>query len=232
MNSSSNKKTKSESDRNLKRSVVKLSTEEVNTFLVVFAALMQQTPCPKIARKAYLGEMRKRLRANGVGFISSARAFPTLGLKLLGNDLSGFPVEGFAKQSGQIYPSFLAWFWQDLTRLSKIKRPNKADAVSARKILTVLSFSRMIRISSLKQLRTSMKNFIGRMESPTESENDKPFKFDPAKKLGFSSEIFRCSSGPLDFTCLSTKPSSLVGKIKIPMHLPCEISFSDGTEDP
>jgi hypothetical protein len=106
MNSSPNKEKRSVTSRNLSRSVVKLSAEEVNTFLTVFTALMQQTPCPKDARKCYLMETKKRLHANGVEFLSKARVFPTLGLKLLGKDLTGFPVKGFKKQAGQIYPRY------------------------------------------------------------------------------------------------------------------------------
>jgi hypothetical protein len=221
---------KTDVNRDLRRSVVKLSTEEVNTFLVVFAALMQQTPCPKEARKSYLSETKKRLRANGVGFISSARAFPTLGLKLLGKDYTGFPVKGFKKQSGQMYPSYLAWYWQELKILSLVKKPTKNHAKYARKLLTVLSFARMIRMSSLNHLKSAMKNFMYRMENPSKDPDDAPCTFDPAVMLDVSEDNFVCSSGPIDYTCISTKPSSLVNKIQLPSSLPDDLCFAKDTE--
>jgi hypothetical protein len=212
-------------NRDLQRSVIKLSDKEIRIFLSVFAALMQQTPCPKEARNSYLREMKTRLQSNGVGFISSARVFPTLGLKLLGGDLSGFPVSGYKKQSGQIYPSFLAWYFQNLVLLSRIKKPSKSEANLARRILTVLSFSRMIRISSLSHLKKALKVFMLSIESPSDSITELPLNL--AEQLGISDEDFRCESGLLDFTCISTKPSALVGQRTMPYHLPDALAECD-----
>lgn len=96
--------------RKLSNSVRKLSDEEIKTFLVVLRSLMAEVPAPREARRAYLKEVENRLRNNGVDFLAKARAFPTYGLKLLGRDRDGFPIAGFKKAAGQIYPRLFAWY--------------------------------------------------------------------------------------------------------------------------
>jgi hypothetical protein len=230
MKSSLSDKKITDPSRGLERSVVRLSDREIKLFLSVLAALMRQVPCPKEARNSYLREIKKRLQFNGVGFISDARVFPTLGLRILGKDTLNLKCN-FKLKPGQIYPSLLAWYWRELVNLSSIEKPSKVDAVYARKILSVLSFARMIRVSSLNLLKKSMKDFLYNMENPTSESSGKPFTFNPAISLGFSNEQFVCELGPSDFSNISVKPSALKGDRKIPMHHPSEIGFADGTED-
>jgi hypothetical protein len=146
-----------------------LGDEEIKLFLVVLNALMRQVPAPSDCRKAYLSDVEKRLRNNGADFLSKSRSFPLLGLKLLGNDRTGFPVTGFKQQSGKIYPKLFAWYWSELERHSKINNPTKADALYVRKLISVLAFSKMLRTSSVRQISKALSSFEERV-SPSDAE--------------------------------------------------------------
>jgi hypothetical protein len=159
--------------RKLETFVKKLSDEEINTFLVVLGALMAQVPAPRDARKSYLREVERRLRNNGADFLSKSRVFPTFGLKLLGNDLEGFPIQGFKQQQGKKYPHLFAWYWSELERLSSIRKPSKIDTSTARKVLTVLSFSKMIKMSSVNQIKKSLRDFESRVDTPLKVPKNK-----------------------------------------------------------
>lgn len=152
--------------RKLVSFVRKLGDEEINIFLEVLGALMARVPAPRDARKSYLKEVEVRLRNNGGHFLSTARCFPTFGLKLLGNDRDGFPIPGFKQQKGKIYPKLFAWYWGELDRLSSVNKPSKVDALRAQRVLCVLSFSKMIKTSSINQIKTSLSDFEKRV-SPT-----------------------------------------------------------------
>jgi hypothetical protein len=158
-------------DRNLASLVRKLGDEEINMFLAVLDALMRQVPAPRDARKSYLEEVNKRLRNNGIDFLSKSRSFPTYGLKLLGNDRTGFPIPGFKRKKDKIYPKLFAWYWGELERLSLVYRPTKADVKRAQRVLCVLSFSKMIKTSSVTAIRKSLESFEERT-SPTGSSLD------------------------------------------------------------
>jgi hypothetical protein len=163
--------------RKLVSFVRKLGDEEIKTFLAVLGALMAQVPAPKEARKSYLREVELRLRNNGVDFLSKSRVFPTFGLKLLGNDRDGFPIPGFKQQKGKIYPSLFAWYWAELDRLSSVSQPTGSDVQRAQRVLCVLSFAKMIKTSSVNQIRKSLDDFERRV-SPDGASSDKSYVFD------------------------------------------------------
>jgi hypothetical protein len=159
--------------RKLESLVRKLSDEEIKTFLVVLGALMAQVPAPKDARKSYLKEVDNRLRNNGVNFLTKTRSFPTFGLKLLGNDRKGFPIDGFKPAAGKIYPKLFAWYWAELDRLSKVSKPSKIDAQRAQRCLVVLSFAKMIKCSSVNQIKKALSDFEARVvEKSVEQSQD------------------------------------------------------------
>lgn len=222
--------------RNLTNSIRKLSDEEIKIFLEVLNALMQGVPVPKDARKSYLKEVENRLRNNGVDFLSKSRVFPTYGLKLLGRDTNGFPIKGFKNAEGKLYPQLFAWYWSELERLSLLKSPSKRDANRAQRILVVLSFAKMIKISSVNQIKKSLIDFENRVtdeESKTpdvitkgeDSDNNEPssskestfFGDAPSLKeiLGYNVNLDTLPSY-VDFDSLSTKPSALKDKIALP----------------
>merc|ERR1712238_593413 len=187
---------------------------------------------------SYLEEVENRLRNNGVHFLSQSRVFPTYGLKLLGCDNSGFPIKGFKNAKGKLYPKLFAWYWAELERLSKLKKPSKADASRAQRVLCVLSFAKIIKMSSINQIKQSLNDFetriIGEIDQKDpavtlsgESDNNDSvldnvsedfFKDAPGLKatLGYDYNIETLPSY-VDFDNLSTKPSAL--KLK-PVALP------------
>jgi hypothetical protein len=173
MVSKKSKNQKGSLNRGLKNSVRKLSNDEIKLFVAVLTALMQEVPCPRDARKSYLKEVENRLRNNGVSFLAQTRAFPTYGLKLLGRDLNGFPIPGLKKAEGKVYPKLFAWYWAELERLSKISAPSKADAKRAQRVLVVLSFAKMIKISSVNQIKQSLLDFETRVVKPQSEESDR-----------------------------------------------------------
>lgn len=214
--------------RKLGSFVRKLGDEEINLFLVVLGALMAQVPAPRDARKSYLKEVEVRLRNNGADFLAKSRAFPTFGLKLLGNDRDGFPIQGFKQQSGKIYPALFAWYWSELERLSKVSKPNKADVLRVRRVLTVLSFAKMIKTSSVSQIRKALEGFEERVvmpkpEIPDYSELDiadfarnlvsaeeKYFNTCPSLKDALGCDVdLDTYPGYMDLGSVSTKPSAL-----------------------
>jgi hypothetical protein len=150
--------------RKLDTFVRKLSDEEIKMFLVVLGALMAQVPAPRDARKSYLKEVEVRLRNNGADFLAKSRSFPTYGLKLLGRDRDGFPIAGFKRQSGKDYPALLSWYWSELERLSEVSKPSKCDVLRAQRVLCVLSFSKMIKTSSVNQIKKSLTDFEERVK--------------------------------------------------------------------
>jgi len=162
--------------RKLESFVIKLSEEEISMFLLVLKTIMSQVPAPKDARKSYLKEVEVRLRHNGVDFLAKSRSFPTFGLKLLSQDRNGFPISGFKKQPGKIYPALFSWYWSELDRLSVVSKPTKADVLRAQRVLCVLSFAKMIKTSSVNQIRKSLEDFESRVTSgptPKSSNLDK-----------------------------------------------------------
>jgi len=154
--------------RKLESFVRKLGDEEIKMFLMVLGALMAQVPAPKAARKSYLKDVEVRLRSNGVDFLAKSRSFPTFGLKLLGQDRDGFPIPGFKRQSGKIYPELFAWYWAELERLSMVSKPKKDDVLRAQRVLCVLSFAKMIKTSSVNQIRKSLTDFEKRVVVPVD----------------------------------------------------------------
>jgi len=222
--------------RKLSNSIRKLSDEEIKVFLEVLNAIMQGAPVPKDARKRYLKEVENRLRNNGVDFLSKSRVFPTYGLKLLGRDTTGFPIKGFKNAEGKAYPQLFAWYWAELERLSKLDKPTKRDANRAQRVLVVLSFAKMIKISSVNQIKKSLSDFENRVtdeESKTpddvakgeDSDNKDPSSskeltfFDDAPSLkeilGYDVNL-RSLPSYVDFNSISTKPSALKDKIALP----------------
>lgn len=222
--------------RKLSNSTRKLSDEEVKVFLEVLSALMQGVPVPKDARKSYLKEVESRLRNNGADFLSKSRVFPTYGLKLLGRDTTGFPIKGFKNAEGKLYPRLFAWYWAELERLSKLDKPTKRDANRAQRVLVVLSFAKMIKLSSVNQIRKSLTDFENRVtdeESMTPddvakdevTDNKVPSSskeltlFDDAPSLreilGYNVNL-RSLPSYVDFDSISTKPSALKDKIALP----------------
>jgi hypothetical protein len=197
---------------------------------------MQGVPAPRDARKSYLKEVENRLRNNGVDFLSKSRVFPTYGLKLLGCDTTGFPIKGFKTAEGKVYPRLFAWYWAELERLSKLKQPRAEDALRAQRVLVVLSFAKMIKISSVNQIKKSLTDFETRVtdqKSKTSEEvtknveasqppssddsNIKLLEDLPSLKeiLGYS---FNLETLPkyTDFNSFSTKPSALKQEIALP----------------
>jgi hypothetical protein len=204
MNSKKIKKAghKRNSGRNLKNLSYKLSDEEIKLFLVVLASIMAQVPAPKGARNSYLKEVERRLRNNGSDFLSKSRSFPTYGLKLLGQDWDGFPIQGFKCSTGKKYPKLFAWYWAELERLSYLEAPNKADSVRAQRVLCVLSFAKMIKASSVRQIKKSLEDFEKRVvpvqinipkeinidKSSTKPSRKEPNITDKADPLGYQDD--------------------------------------------
>lgn len=167
-----NGSTKDYQVRKLGTFVRKLGDEEIKMFLVVLGALMAQVPAPRDARKSYLKEVEVRLRNNGADFLSKSRSFPTYGLKLLGRDRDGFPIVGFKRQSGKIYPALFSWYWSELERLSEVSKPSKGDVLRAQRVLCVLSFAKMIKTSSVGQIKKALTDFEERVKTvPPKKEN-------------------------------------------------------------
>lgn len=158
--------------RKLESFVNKLSEQEIKMFLLVLGALMAQVPAPKDARRAYLKEVEVRLRNNGADFLAKSRSFPTYGLKLLGLDRDGFPINGFKQQSGKIYPKLFSWYWSELERLSVVSKPTKGDVLRAQRVLCVLSFAKMIKTSSVNQIKKSLIDFEKRVTTPQDQLKD------------------------------------------------------------
>lgn len=221
--------------RKLSNSIRKLSDEEIKVFLEVLNALMQGVPVPKDARKRYLKEVENRLRNNGVDFLSKSRVFPTYGLKLLGRDTTGFPIKGFKVAEGKQYPRLFAWYWAELERLSKLDKPTKRDANRAQRVLVVLSFAKMIKMSSVNQIKKSLTDFEARITDeesktpddvakgedsimdPSSSKEHTFFDDAPSLKeiLGYDVNL-RSLPSYVDFDSISTKPSALKDKIALP----------------
>jgi hypothetical protein len=213
---------------------------------------MQGVPAPKDARKSYLEEVENRLRNNGVDFLSKSRVFPTYGLKLLGRDTTGFPIKGFKNAEGKLYPRLFAWYWAELERLSQLDKPTKRDANRAQRVLVVLSFAKMIKMSTVNQIKKSLTDFENRVtdeESETldavtkdeESDNkdpsapkDKNFSFadEPSLReiLGYDVNL-RSLPNYVDFDSISTKPSALKDKIALPEWFAGQFMRIAGTFD-
>jgi hypothetical protein len=222
-------KTNENQVRKLDSFVRKLGDEEIRIFLVVLGALMAQVPAPKTARKSYLKEVEVRLRNNGADFLAKSRSFPTFGLKLLGHDRNGFPITGFKQQSGKIYPALFAWYWSELERLSEVSKPSKADVLRAQRVLCVLSFSKMIKSSSVNQIKKALTDFEKRVISPSDPDQELQScdTCDRASDPSPTQEVTNFWDGPgleeildtsieldslpsyLDLSSVSTKPSSL-----------------------
>jgi hypothetical protein len=236
---SKDKSTKGKTVRKLSNSVRKLSDEEVKIFLEVLSALMAGVPAPRDSRKSYLKDVENRLRNNGVAFLSKSRSFSTYGLKLLGRDQSGFPIDGFKTAQGKVYPKLFAWYWAELERLSGIDKPKKSDALRAQRVLCVLSFSKMLKISTVNQLKKSLTDFEKRVTNPDvtdgSTQKDKKSGTNNAKNdseendtvrffsdlslmetLGVKNTILDSLPQYVDFDSLSTKPSALASKPELP----------------
>jgi hypothetical protein len=227
---------KESKDRNLANSIRKLSDEEIKVFLEVLSALMRGVPCPKDARKSYLKETENRLRNNGVDFLSKSRVFPTYGLKLLGRDTTGFPIKGFKRTENKNYPKLFAWYWAELERLSKLDKPNKRDFNRAQRVLVVLSFAKMIKLSSVNQIKKSLSDFETRVtdkksnnsdvsddSGPTDNKVNTEFEIQNSNKtvpslieiLGIDVNL-DCLPKYTDFDSISTKPSALRDEPQLP----------------
>jgi hypothetical protein len=229
---------KGKAARKLSKSVRKLSDEEIKIFLEVLGALMASVPAPRDARKKYLKDVENRLRNNGVAFLSKSRSFPTYGLKMLGRDQTGFPIDGFKIAEGKVYPRLFAWYWAELERLSKLDKPKKSDALRAQRVLCVLSFSKMLKISTVNQIKKALTDFENRVSTPTSANasaktdknpGTKNAKDDPEKDfkslfsglslletLGIKSTALDLLPQYTDFNSISTKPCALASRPELP----------------
>lgn len=246
MVSKSKRKPKATQKRNLSSSARKLSDQEINTFLVVLSALMAEVPAPRDARKKYLKDVENRLRNNGVAFLSQSRSFPTYGLKLLGGDLDGFPIPNFKQAKGKPYPQLFAWYWAELERLSKLAKPTATDAKMAQRVLCVLSFAKMLKISTVNQIKKALFEFENRItESSSGASNtsstkpdvdERPVEADEqhkdfvnlvaglslTKELGVKMEFINSLPRYVDFNSISTKPSALASQPALPEFFAAE----------
>jgi hypothetical protein len=188
---------------------------------------MASVPAPRDARESYLKEVEKRLRNNGADFLSKSRSFPTYGLKILGNDWTGFPINGFKRSGEKLYPRLFSWYWAELERLSRISNPTEVDRIRAQRVLCVLSFAKMIKTSSIRQVKKSLEDFESRVTRKSQEDlpDDQKAKLlreeffkqapDLMETLGVDLDLDELPSYT-DFNSLSTKPSALRDQPALP----------------
>jgi hypothetical protein len=169
--------------------------------------------------------MGKQLLSRRTGFLAQTRNYPIFGLRLLGGDVSSDRTtrEMFGNMrlrknaDGVEIPIFMSWYWNRLWDLGKLKHPTKRDSIEASRILSVLSFSKMLVIDSKKARQRAMndyseriKNRNGRFLLEMTMRDDEPLYVDMVKFLNRYGSFNQGKRFKFDRRSYSLKP--LVGK--------------------